>query len=237
MEDNGKGTSKENKKIVKGSGGTGGGGGTGIRGDWFIVDNPDPANTIQRVCIHEDAVEIIDNIPIDKARKIFEKQVRETPDTDIVVLKKKLSKKEDYVPSSEDLGNLIEFIQKPEISMEEGQLQKIYDYPGGSAWDFFLHALKVKLIPTPLERIKQGYDSYIASTVFNKEQTQVLRKIKDIFASNIDSYGQIDLFTIFGNPAYEGIIGSFNSVNELFEGKLPETIDKMVEAFCLRKVA
>ena len=237
MEDNGKGTSKENKKIVKGRGEKVGDGGTGAKGDWFIVDNPDPANMIQRVCIHEGAVEIIDNIPIDEARKIFEQQVRETPNPNIIAIKKKLSEKEDYEPLPEDLGNLIEFIKKPEIAMEEGQLQKIYDYPGGSAWDFFLHALKVKLIPTPLERIKKGYDSYITFSVFNEEQMQVLRKIKDIFASNIDSYGQIDLSTIFGNPVYEGIIGSFDSVNELFEGKLPETIDEMAETFCLRKVA
>lgn len=238
MADNGKGSPKENKRVVKGNGNKGGGGGeTGVTGDWFIVDNPDPSNLIQRVCVHEGAVEIIDNIPIEEAKKIFEDQVRETPNPNIIAIKKKLSEKADYEPSPEELGNLTEFIKKPEISMEEGQLQKIYDYPGGSAWDFFLHALKVKLIPTPLERIKKGYDSYIASSVFNEEQMQVLRKIKDIFASNIDSYGQIDLSAIFANPVYEGIIGSFDSVNELFEGKLPETIDEMAEAFCMRKVA
>ena len=92
-------------------------------------------------------------------------------------------------------------------------------------------------MPTPLERIKQGYESYIASSVFNDEQVQVLRKIKDIFASNIDSHGQIDVSAIFSNPVYEGIIGDYDSVNELFEGKLPETIEEMARAFCLRKAA
>ena len=238
MEDNGKGSPKENKKVVKGNGSKGGGGGkTGVKGDWFIVDNPDPSNLIQRVCVHEGAVEIIDNIPIEEAKKIFEDQINSTDNPDIVAIKKKLTETKDYEPSPEDIDNVVDFIKKPQIYMDEGQLQKIYDYPGGTAWDFFLHVLGIKLVPTPLERIKQGYESYIASSVFNDEQVQVLRKIKDIFASNIDSHGQIDVSAIFSNPVYEGIIGDYDSVNELFEGKLPETIEEMARAFCLRKAA
>jgi len=238
MEDNGKGSPKENKKVVKGGSSEGGGGGeTGVKGDWFIVDNPDPSNLIQRVCIHEGAVEIIDNIPVEEAKRIFEEQVKGTDNLGIIAIKKKLAEKEDYEPSPKDIDNVIDFIRKPQIYMDEGQLQKIYDYPGGTAWDFFLHVLGIKSVPTPLERIKKGYESYIASTVFNDEQVRVLRKIKDIFASNINSYGKIDTSTIFGNPVYEGIIGNFDNVNELFEDKLSEIVEEMAQAFCLRKAA
>ena len=237
MEDSGKGSPKENKKVVKGGGVKGGGGETGVKGDWFIVDNPDPANLIQRVCIHEGAVEIIDNIPVEEAKKIFEGQVKDTDNPNIVAIKKKLKEKEDYEPSPKDIDNVVDFIRKPQIYMDEGQLQKIYDYPGGTTWDFFLHVLGIKSVPTPLERIKKGYESYIASSIYNDEQVRVLRKIKDIFASNINSYGKIDMSTIFGNPVYEGIIGNFDSVNELFEGKLNEAIEEMAQAFCLRKAA
>jgi len=238
MEDNEKGSPKENKKVVKGRGiKGGGGGGTGVKGDWFIVDNPDPANLIQRVCIHESAVELIDNIPLEEAKKIFEEQVNGTDNPDIIAIKKKLTEKEDYEPSPKDIDNVIDFIRKPQVYMDEGQLQKIYDYPGGSAWDFFLHVLGIKSVPTPLERIKKGYESYIASSVYNDEQVRVLRNIKDIFASNINSYGKIDLSTIFGNPVYESIIGNFDSVNELFDDKLNEVIEEMAQAFCLKKAA
>lgn len=65
----------------------------------------------------------------------------------------------------------------------------------------------------------------------------MLRKIKDIFASNINSYGKIDTSTIFGNPVYEGIIGNFDSVNALFEDKLNGVIEEMAQAFCMRKAA
>jgi hypothetical protein len=238
MEDNGKGSPKENKKVVKGGGSEGGGGGeTGVKGDWFIVDNPDPSNLIQRVCIHEGAVEIIDNIPVEEAKRIFEEQVKGTDNPKIIAIKKKLTEKENYEPSPKDIDNVIDFIRKPQIYMDEGQLQKIYDYPGGTAWDFFLHVLGIKSVPTPLERIKKGYESYIASSVFNDEQVRALRKIKDIFASNINSYGKIDTSTIFGNPVYEGIIGNFDRVNELFEGKMNEVVEEMAQAFCLRKAA
>ena len=106
------------------------------------------------------------------------------------------------------------------IYMDEGQLQKIYYCPGGTAWNLFLHVLGIKSMPTPPERIKKGYESYIASSVFNDKRVRVLRKYKDIFFSNFNSYGKIYTSTIFGIPVYEGIIGDFDSVNELFDNKL-----------------
>src|SRR4030042_6949013 len=73
MKDNRKGTNKPNKKVITGVGsGGGGGGGEGADGKYFIIDNPDPAELIQRIYIHGDKVSVIDNIPIAKAREIFE---------------------------------------------------------------------------------------------------------------------------------------------------------------------
>jgi len=50
-------------------------------------------------------------------------------------------------------------------------------------------------------------------------------------------YTQIDTSTIFGNPFYESVIGNFDSINELFDGKLNEVIEEMAQAFCMRKAA
>jgi len=230
MKDNGKGTPKKNKKIVKG-GQVGDDGSPSPKGTWFIVDNPDPANLIQRVCVHEGAVEIIDNIPIDEACVIFEEQVKKTENPEIISLKEKLKEKKDYEPTQEDIERILDFIKKPKIYMDEGQLQKIYDYPGGTAWDFFLHVLGVRPIPSPLERIKHGYDSYVASGDFTDDQIRVLRQIKNVFASNLKSHGKVDTESIFSNPIYEGIIGSFDNVNMLFDGKLPDVIKKMENSF------
>lgn len=230
MKDNGKGTPKKNKKFVKGGKG-GDDSGTSPKGPWFIVDNPDPANLIQRVCIHEGAFEIIDNIPIEEALKIFEEQVKKTENSEIISLKQRLKEKKDYEPIQEDIERILDFIEKPKIYMDEGQLQKIYDYPGGTAWDFFLHALGIRTIPTPLERIKNGYDSYISSGDFTDDQIRVLRQIKDVFASNLKSHGKVDTKSIFSNPIYEGIIGSFDKVNSLFDGNLPEVIEEMENSF------
>ena len=54
--------------------------------------------------------------------------------------------------------------------MDEGHLQKMYNYPEGSAWDFLLHALGKKKIPTPKERIEKNYLSYIHTYNFTDEQ-------------------------------------------------------------------
>ena len=74
MEDNGKGTAKENKKFISLAGGTtsqGTGTGTHGTGHTGIIDNPDPAHLIQRVYLHGDKIQVVDNIPIEKAREIF----------------------------------------------------------------------------------------------------------------------------------------------------------------------
>jgi len=74
MEDNGKGTLKENKKVVKpGEQKPKTGGVVNPKGEYFLIDNPDPAHMIQRVEIHGDSIVIKDNIPIEEANAFLKK--------------------------------------------------------------------------------------------------------------------------------------------------------------------
>jgi superfamily II DNA or RNA helicase len=227
MEDNGKGTLKENKKIVKPddkkikSGGT-----TSPRGEYFLIDNPDPANLIQRVEIHGDSLTIKDNIPIEEAKRIFEEELRKTQEPVIVDLKAKAQQPE-YQPTEEELADFVKWLSLPNTFMDEGHLQKMYNYPEGSAWDFLLHAIGKKKIPTPKERIEKNYLSYIHTYNFTDEQIVILKKIKEVFASNIASHNDIDVKTIFGNPIYERLIGSYDTINQKFDGKFNLVINDL----------
>ena len=49
--------------------------------------------------------------------------------------------------------------------------------------------------------------------------------------------GQIDAASIFGNPIYEQIIGSYDEVNQLFDGRLTEVVAAMQENFHLPQFA
>ena len=124
--------------------------------------------------------------------------------------------------SDEEIEKFIDWLAKPNIFLDEGHLQKMYNYKEGSAWDFLLHALGKKKIPTPKERIEKSYLSYIHTYNFTDEQIIVLKKIKDVFTSNVASQKNIDEKEIFGNPVYERLIGSYESINKLFEGKFNE---------------
>lgn len=183
MKDNGKGTLKENEYIK----GTGGGDGTELspKGAWFIIDNPDPAHLIQRVYLHGDEVQVIDNIPIEKARSLFEEELEKTDRPEIVDIKKKIKENTEYEPSTEEVETIKDWAKNPQVFLDEGQLQKVYDFNQGSIWDFFLHALKIKRIPTPKERIEKGFDSYLKTYYFTDAQIHILQYLKDIFAENI----------------------------------------------------
>jgi type I site-specific restriction endonuclease len=89
MEDNGKGTPKKNEQVVTGVKGAETPG-SDPKGTAFIVDNPDPENLIQRVRVHEGAVEVVDNIPVEQARTIFEEAVKNPDDPAIKSLKEAL---------------------------------------------------------------------------------------------------------------------------------------------------
>ena len=90
---------------------------------------------IERVFIHGEEYKVVDNIPIEKAREIFEQQVNKTEDSVIISIKEKVTKEHDYQPSEEEIEYIDEWVKKPDIYLDESQLQKIYDFQG-SVWDF-----------------------------------------------------------------------------------------------------
>lgn len=235
MEDNGYGTLKENKKIVKPSekkhisSGT-----TAPKGEYFLIDNPDPSNLIQRVEIHGGALNIIDNIPIEEAKKIFEEELKKTEAPLMIELKKKATMDE-YEPSDEEVHSFVDWLGKPKVFLDEGHLQKMYDYPEGSAWDFLLHALGKKKIPTTKEKIEKSYLSYLQTYSFSDEQIIVLKKIKDLFASNITIKKDFEVQDIFGNPIYERLIGSYDDTNKKFGGNFVLILNDLKTTFGIRQ--
>jgi type I restriction enzyme, R subunit len=232
MGDNGKGTPKKNTKVVtKGPGRGGLPPAPDPKGQYFIIDTPDPEDLIQRVTVHEGGVEIIDNIPIEEARRVFERAVENPGNPAITSLKRKLQQPGAYEPTPDELAAVEDWVSKPEIWLDEGSLQRMYDYSGGSVWDFFLHVLGKKRIPTPLERIEAGYDQFITSAQYSDEQVRVLKKIKDVFASNLSSQGVVDARSIFQNPIYERVIGTHDEVNRIFDGRLDDVIKELSDCF------
>ena len=235
MEDNGKGTLKENKKIVSKPGGStreGSGGGEHPVVQAALIDNPDPVNSIQRVYLHGDTVQIIDNIPIEEARKIFEKEIQNTPVSDIEQIKQKIQADADYAPTEEDINKINTWSRNPEVFLDEGQLRKIYDFEQGSIWDFFLHGSGIRKIPTPKERIEQGYESYIKTYNFNDRQIVVLRKIKGFISANIADKKRISPQEIFDNPFYARAIGyDYQEVNQLFDNRFPCIFNELQTTF------
>lgn len=235
MGDNGKGTEKKNKKVVTETGGGGGGGGGEPEG-YFIVDNPDLEHQIQRVKVHE-GVRVVENTPIEEAKRIFEAAVSNPDNPAIVSLKQKLDERADYEPTAGDVEAVEDWVSKPEIWLDEGNLQRIYDYPAGSVWDFFLHVLGKRRIPTPLQRVQTGYENYIRSAEFTDAQVHVLELIKDVFVSTLSEHGTVDAQSIFQNPIYESIIGTYDEVNRAFDGKIDEVIKIMSDNFKLARAA
>jgi type I restriction enzyme, R subunit len=229
MEDNGKGTLKKNKVVVKHGGQKQGVSGS-PKGDYFLIDNPDPANLIQRVEIHGDSIIIKDNIPVEEAKRIFEEELKNSQEPIIMDLKKK-AKRPNYEPTEEEIERFIKWLSLPNTFMDEGHLQRMYNYPEGSAWDFLLHALGQKKIPTLKERIEKSYLSYMHTYDFTDEQIVILKKIKDVFVANITSQRDIDIKDIFGNPIYERLIGSYESINRKFDGRFDLVINDLKNTF------
>lgn len=235
MEDNGKGTLKENKKIVSKPGGTtreGSGSGEHPVVQAALIDNLDPVNSIQRIYLHGDTIQIIDNIPIEEARKIFEEEIQNTPVSDIEQIKQKIQADADYAPTEEDINKINTWSRNPEVFLDEGQLRKIYDFEQGSIWDFFLHGSGIRKIPTPKERIEQGYESYIKTYNFNDRQIVVLRKIKGFISANIADKKRISPQEIFDNPFYARAIGyDYQEVNQLFDNRFPYIFNELQSTF------
>jgi type I restriction enzyme R subunit len=237
MNDNGKGTHKENSKIIKpGSLKAKSPTGNPPKGEYFLIDNPDPENMIQRVEIHGDSIKIKDNIPIEEAKRIFEEELKKTQEPAMTELKEKANQ-ENYEPSEEEIAKLIHWLKSPNTFMDEGHLQKMYNFPEGSAWDFLLHALGKKRIPTLKERIEKNYLSYIQTYNFTDQQIQTLKKIKEVFVSNVHSKGSINASDIFGNPIYEKLIGSQNDIERIFNGRFNIVLQELDQSFNFKKSA
>lgn len=228
MEDDGKGTKKPNESVVSGKGASGGNGGSGkLDGEYFIIDNVDPRQMIERVFIHGDDYKVVDNIPIEEAKRIFEEQVNATTDSIITAIKEKASKEENYQPTDDEIEYMDEWVKKPDIYLDEDQLQKIYDYPQGSIWDFLLQAFGIKKIPTIKDRISQGYDAFVSTYNFNERQIKQLNKFKKIFIANADNRTGFSPDSIFSNRVYEKKIGTRKENDEIFEGKFDVVFDNI----------
>jgi len=235
MEDNGKGTLKENKKIISKPGGTtrqGTGEGEHGTGHTGLIDNPDPINMIQRIYLQGDTFQIIDNIPIDEARKLFEKEIQNTLVAEINQIKEKAKADNNYIPTENEIDTLSTWSHNPEVFLDEGQLRKIYDFEQGSMWDFFLHGTGIKKIPTPKERIEQGYESYIKTYNFNDQQVLILHKIKGFVSANIADKKRISPQDIFDNPFYVRAIGhDYQEVNQLFDNRFLRVFNELQTTF------
>ena len=96
-----------------------------------------------------------------KPRELFEQGVKSVTQPLIAELKRKAWENKDYEPTEEEFTAINQWINDPDIYLTEENLQRIYDFPGGSTWDFFLHVLGVKKIPTTTERIEQGFEAYL----------------------------------------------------------------------------
>jgi hypothetical protein len=75
------------------------------------------------------------------------------------------------------------------------------------------------------------FGNYIQLYNFTPEQVDTLRKIKDTFAANISSQDHVDVEAIFANPIYARLIGSFEQINQRFDGKLKDILIEMQKAF------
>lgn len=237
MKDNGRGSPQPNQKVVKPSegsgksgGGGGGGGGTVLDG---ILDNPDPKHLIQRVLVMDGKMKLVDNLPIEKARELFEVGVLSTSNPVIVALRSKIKANADYEPSEEEVEAIRQWAASPEIILNEEQLQRIYDYPAGSIWDFIAAILGGHRIPTARDRIERGFDSYLETYNFTDDQQKALQRIKEAFVANLSSQAEIGVEAIFSNPIYQRLIGDFEELNKLFDGDLRGVVERMKTAFTL----
>ncbi len=235
MGDNGKGTEKENKKIISRAGGTtsqGTGSGTHGAGHTGIIDNPDPAHLITRTYLHGDKIRVIDNIPIEQARTVFEDELNKNATPEVVEIQEKAKADENYEPSEKEIEEIKNWTRNPNVYLDEGQLQKVYDFEQGSIWDFFLHALKIKTIPTPRERVEKGFESYIKTYNFNDKQIQILREMKDIVSANIAEKKKTTAEEVFNNPIYSRIIGAdYQDVNQIFDNRFSEVFEELQTTF------
>jgi hypothetical protein len=73
--------------------------------------------------------------------------------------------------------------------------------------------------------------SYVQLYNFTPEQADVVRKIKDAFVADLSSSSKVDLAAILANPIYARLIGSFEEINQKFDGKLGQVVAEMRRSF------
>jgi type I restriction enzyme R subunit len=106
------------------------------------------------------------------------------------------------------------------------------DFEQGSVWDFFLHALNIKKIPSPKERIEKGFESYIKTYQFNDQQIQILRDMKDIVSANIAERKKLTIQDVFNNPIFVRILGAdYQEVNQIFDDHFPQVFEELQGTF------
>ena len=152
---------------------------------------------------------------------------REEPKIEILKLRDKTKNNPDYEPIDKEIEIIKDLIKNPEIYLDEGQLQKIYDYPQGTIWDFFLHAFGIKKIPSIKRRIEKGFHSYIDTYNFTDNQIKTLRRIKDIFVANKLEKKEVTVDDIFSNPIFEKLVGSRAEVEMMFDNKFDKVINNL----------
>lgn len=59
----------------------------------------------------------------------------------------------------------------------------------------------------------------------------------DYSSYNDDDYDDINIKEIFGNPIYERLIGSYGSINQIFDGKFNLVISDLKQTFGKRAIA
>ena len=78
-----------------------------------IIDDPDPVNLIQRISIHGDKIKVIDNIPIEAAKNIFEDELHNTKKAAILKLRNKAKNNLDYEPTDAEIEIIKDLIKNP----------------------------------------------------------------------------------------------------------------------------
>jgi hypothetical protein len=68
---------------------------------------------------------------------------------------------------------------------------------------------------------------------FTNRQGKGLREIKDVFIVAMSEHGSIDVRTIFANPIYKQLFGSYQEVNGLSDGGLDQIVEAMQGNFQL----
>lgn len=126
------------------------------------------------------------------------------------------------------MDTIDDWLRKPDIYLDEGQLQKIYDYPDGSNWEFFLHGSNIKPIPKPKEPIEQGFQAFIQSeNDFNDKQLQTLKKMKDVIVTNPSNRKNFWNDHIVANPIYRMLIASSDEIESIFDGDFTWVLSTM----------